>query len=62
MPLGNYLNSNYIKASNALNGKNARRKVIAYVESYDDVFFWRSILSTLETPERYFQGILSVRT
>lgn len=61
MPLGNYLNSNYIKASNALNGKNARRKVIAYVESYDDVFFWRSILSTLETPERYFQVMLPAR-
>lgn len=61
MPLGKYLNSNYIKASNALNGKKARRKVIAYVESYDDVFFWRSILSTLETPERYFQVMLPAR-
>lgn len=61
MGLGNYLNSNYISAANALNGKKARRKTIAYVESYDDVFFWRSILAPLETPERYFQVILPSR-
>ena len=61
MPLGQYLNSNYIAASNALNGKKARRKIIAYVESYDDVFFWRSILSNLENEERYFQVMLPAR-
>lgn len=61
MPLNKYLTSDYISASNALNGKKARRKIIAYVESYDDVFFWRSILSELETPERYFQVMLPAR-
>lgn len=61
MPLNNYLTSDYISASNALNGKKARRKIIAYVESYDDVFFWRSILSELETPDRYFQVMLPSR-
>lgn len=61
MPLTNYLTSDYISASNALNGKKSRRKVIAYVESYDDVFFWRSILAELETPERYFQVMLPSR-
>lgn len=61
MPLTNYLTSDYISASNALNGKKARRRIIAYVESYDDVFFWRSILSQLETPDRYFQVMLPAR-
>ncbi|MDO4195255.1 MAG: DUF4435 domain-containing protein [Prevotellaceae bacterium] len=59
--LGQYLNSDYIAASNALNGKKSRRKIVAFVESYDDVFFWRSILSQLETPERYFQVMLPAR-
>ncbi len=59
--LDKYLTSDYISASNALNGKKARRKVIAYVESYDDVFFWRSILAKLETPDRYFQVMLPTR-
>lgn len=61
MPLRNYITSDYIAASNALNGKKARRRIIAYVESYDDVFFWRSILAELETPERYFQVMLPSR-
>ena len=28
--------------------KKARRKIVAYVESYDDVFFWRSVLGKFE--------------
>lgn len=59
--LTSYLTSDYISASNALNGKTARRRIIAYVESYDDVFFWRSILSQLETKERFFQVMLPFR-
>jgi len=59
--LTSYLNSNYISASNALNGKTSRRRVIAYVESYDDVFFWRSVLSQLETKDRFFQVMLPFR-
>ncbi len=52
--LGKYINSNYISAANALRGKTACRKIVAYVESYDDIFFWRSILSELETPQLKF--------
>lgn len=59
--LGSYLTSDYISAANKLNGKTARRRIIAYVESYDDVFFWRSILSQLETPEFFFQVMLPFR-
>lgn len=59
--LTSYLTSEYISASNALNGKGSRRRIIAYVESYDDVFFWRSILSQLETKDRFFQVTLPFR-
>ena len=59
--LGTYLSSNYISAANALNGKKARRKTVAFVESYDDVFFWRSILRMVETPDRCFQVMLPSR-
>ena len=59
--LGSYINSSYFSAANRLNGKKSCRKVIAYVESYDDVFFWRSILSQMETPEVKFQIMLPTR-
>lgn len=59
--LGSYINSSYLSAANRLNGKKSCRKVIAYVESYDDVFFWRSILSQMETPEVKFQIMLPTR-
>ena len=59
--LGKDSNSDYMSASNALNGKKARRKIVAFVESYDDIFFWRSILRHFETPERYFQVMLPTR-
>ena len=36
------LNSAYIEAMNRLGSKHGRRRIVAYVESYDDVFFWRS--------------------
>lgn len=60
--LGKYLSSPYFSAANALGGKKARRKIVAYVESYDDVFFWRSILSGLETPKLYFMVTLPSRS
>ena len=34
---------------------------MAYVEAYDDVFFWRTVLSRFETPERYFEVMLPSR-
>ena len=39
------ITSDYVTASNRLNGRKARRRIVAYVESYDDVFFWRMLLA-----------------
>ncbi len=55
------LSSAYITAANKLNSKASRRKIVAYVESYDDVFFWRSILSQYETDDQYFEVMLPSR-
>ncbi len=56
------LNSAYIEAMNKLNGKKARQRIIAYVESYDDVFFWSNLLRPLETEKYYFEVVLPSRT
>ena len=45
-----------------MTSKTARRKIVAYVESYDDVYFWRTVLSPLETDRVYFQITLPTRT
>lgn len=55
------ISSAYFEAANRLNSKSARRKIVAYVESYDDVFFWRSILSGMETDKLYFEVMLPSR-
>lgn len=52
------LTSGYIQAANKLNSKRARRKIVAYVESYDDIFFWRTVLSKFENEQRYFEVML----
>ena len=50
------INSAYISAMNRLGGKHARKRIVAYVESYDDVFFWSNLLRPLETDNYYFEG------
>ena len=52
------INSKYVEAANALRGKNARRRIVAYVESYDDIYFWRTVLSRFEDGKRYFEVML----
>ena len=52
------LNSRYVEAANALRGKQARRRIVAYVESYDDIYFWRTVLSRFENEGRYFEVML----
>jgi hypothetical protein len=52
------ISSSYFEAANALKGKNARRRIVAYVESYDDIYFWRTILSRFEDNQRYFEIML----
>lgn len=52
------INSSYFEAANALKSKKARRRIVAYVESYDDIFFWRTVLTRFENEERYFEVML----
>ncbi len=57
------LTSTYWGAAQKMTSKGTRRKVVAYVESYEDVAFWRNILSELEDQSCYFQIMLpSVRS
>ncbi len=59
--LSRNLNSAYIGAANRLAGRRAPRRVVAYVESYDDVLFWSSLLRPLETDELRFEVTLPSR-
>lgn len=52
------ITSTYFTAANRLGSKKARRRIVAYVESYDDIFFWRTVLSPLENDTRYFEVML----
>ncbi|NDW13684.1 DUF4435 domain-containing protein [Bacteroides sp. 214] len=52
------ITSKYFDAAQKLYSRKARRKIIAYVESYEDVAFWRSLFATFETDECYFQVML----
>ena len=52
------INSSYFEAANALTSKKARRRIVAYVESYDDIYFWRTVLSAFEDDKRYFEVML----
>ena len=52
------INSKYFEAANALKSKQARRRIVAYVESYDDIYFWRTVLSPFEDDKRYFEVML----
>ena len=49
------LSSKYFEAGNRMTSRTARRRIVAYVESYDDIFFWRTILSSFENSTRYFR-------
>lgn len=60
--LAQNLNSLYVEAANKLRPKKARKKIVAYVESYDDVFFWRTLLNEFENDTRYFQVMLPSST
>ena len=45
-------------AANALRSEKSRRKIIAYVESYDDVLFWRTVLRRFENEKQFFEIML----
>lgn len=62
MNLNRYITSDYISAANKLQGKKARRRIVAYVESYDDVLFWRMVLSQFENEKQYFEVMLPTQS
>ena len=53
--LNDNLNNAFVEAANRLRPSRSRQRIVAYVESFDDIFFWRSVLSAFETPTRYFE-------
>ena len=56
------LNAAYFEAATRLRPSRARRRIVAYVESFDDVAFWRTILNDYEDDTRYFEIKLPSRT
>ena len=59
--LTNALNSAYFEAVNNMQPRKARRRIVAYVESYDDIFFWRTVLGQFENDKIYFEIMLPTR-
>lgn len=60
--LTEHVGSLYIGAANRLRPQAAKRRVVAYVESYDDILFWSTLLSELETPQLQFEVMLPSST
>lgn len=60
--LSENLNSYYLGAAQKMRSQKARRKIVAYVESYDDIFFWRNVLDEFEDETCYFEIMLPSRT
>ena len=59
--LTGYLNSAFIEAANKLRPKRAKHRIIAYVESYDDISFWRNVFSRFENDKYRFEVMLPAR-
>lgn len=60
--LSQNLNSDFIAAANRMRGRGARQKIVVYVESYEDIFFWSNLLRPLETEQFYFEVMLPSRS
>ena len=56
------ITSRYFDAANHMRPKWKKTKVIAYVESYDDIYFWRDVLGPYETDSIGFEVVLPSRT
>lgn len=52
------VSSQYIEAANRLRPKGTRRRIVAYVESYQDVAFWRLLLDEFESDNLTFSIML----
>jgi hypothetical protein len=61
-PLTKYLNSDFVAAANALRPKKARHRIVAYVESYEDISFWRALFDEFEDDKIHFEVMLPART
>lgn len=59
--LSHYLSSSYVEAANRLRPQFAPRRVVAYVESFDDIYFWRSVLQEFESDRLHFEVMLPSR-
>ena len=55
------LSSSYVAAANRLGGRQGVRRVVVYVESYDDVYFWSRLLRPLEDGRTRFEVMLPSR-
>jgi len=55
------INSRYFEAADKLLPSKRRGRIVAFVESYDDVSFWRLLLDEFETEDHYFQIMLPNR-
>lgn len=60
--LTTHLNSAYISAANRLQSRASRHKIVVYVESYDDIFFWNDLLTLVEDDRVEFEVMLPSRT
>ena len=57
------LNSRYLEAASKLHpGPDHRKRIICYVESYSDIYFWRSILDDFRRDGIEFEIMLPSRT
>ena len=52
----------YVEAANSLRPKMSCKRIVAYVESYDDVSFWSHLLSQYNCPKHCFQVMLPSST
>lgn len=52
------ISSRWVEAQNRLKPHRASRRIVAYVESYDDVSFWRDVLDEFETENLHFDIML----
>ena len=55
------INSRYFEAADKLLPSKRRGRIVAFVESYEDVSFWRLLLDEFETDDHYFQIMLPNR-
>lgn len=51
----NNINNQYLQAANRFGGRDRRQRIMVYVEGYDDIAFWRSVLEGYEDSSRRFE-------